>query len=74
LGGSLLAKLKTEKLVLDWRKQQTTRAGVLTTIKEVLDELPRAYTKELYEQNAMPCISTSYDAYTGQGRSIYAAN
>lgn len=39
-----------EKLVLDWRKQQTTRAMVLTTIKDVLDELPRAYTKDLCEQ------------------------
>jgi type I restriction enzyme R subunit len=27
---SLLAKLKQEKLVLDWRKQQTTRAMMLT--------------------------------------------
>ncbi len=26
---SLLEKLKKEKLVLDWRKQQTTRTGVL---------------------------------------------
>ena len=47
---TLLDKLKREKLVLDWRKQQTTRAMVLTTIKDVLDQLPRAYTKELYEQ------------------------
>src|ERR1019366_8524428 len=47
---SLLEKLKQEKLVLDWRKQQTTRAMVLVTIQDILNELPRAYTKELYDQ------------------------
>src|ERR1035437_2657722 len=47
---SLLAKLKQEKLVLDWRKQQTTRAMVLVTIQEILDGLPRVYTKDLYDQ------------------------
>jgi type I restriction enzyme R subunit len=47
---SLLEKLKREKLVLDWRKQQTTRAMVLVTIQEILDGLPQAYTKDLYDQ------------------------
>src|SRR5665213_1352750 len=32
---ALLEKLKQEKLVLDWRKQQTTRAMVYTTIKDI---------------------------------------
>jgi len=31
---TLLEKLKKEKLVLDWRKQQATRAMVFTTVKE----------------------------------------
>jgi type I restriction enzyme R subunit len=31
---ALLEKLKQEKLVLDWRTQQTTRAGVLVTIRD----------------------------------------
>ena len=35
---------------LEWRKQKTTRAMVFTTIKDILDELPRAYRKELYDQ------------------------
>jgi type I restriction enzyme, R subunit len=71
---SLLAKLKKEKLVLDWRKQQTTRAMVFTTIKDVLDELPRAYTKELYEQKCDTVYQHFYEAYTGQGRSVYGVN
>jgi len=67
----LLDKLKKEKLVLDWRKQQTTRAIVFTTIKDVLDELPRAYTKELYERKCDAVYQHFYEAYMGQGKSVY---
>jgi type I restriction enzyme, R subunit len=71
---SLLEKLKQEKLVLDWRKQQTTRAMVLVTIQEVLDDLPRAYTKELYEAKCDVVYQHFYEAYLGQGKSVYAGN
>jgi type I restriction enzyme R subunit len=71
---SLLEKLKKEKLVLDWRKQQTTRAMVLMTIQEILDELPRTYTKELYEQKCSTVYEHFYEAYADTGRSVYAAN
>jgi len=66
---SLLAKLKQEKLVLDWRKQQTTRAMVLVTIQEVLDDLPRVYTKDLYDQKCDVLYRHFYDGYAGQGKS-----
>lgn len=71
---SLLAKLKQEKLVLDWRKQQTTRAMVYTTIKEILDELPRVYSKELYDQKCEAVFQHFYESYVGQGRSVYGVN
>ena len=71
---SLLEKLKQEKLVLDWRKQQTTRAMVLVTIQEVLDGLPRAFTKELYEQKCDVVYQHFYEADMGQGQSVYAVN
>jgi type I restriction enzyme, R subunit len=71
---SLLEKLKQEKLVLDWRKQQTTRAMVFTTIKDILDQLPRAYTKELYEQKCDTVYQHFYEAYLGQGKSVYVGN
>ncbi len=71
---SLLEKLKREKLVLDWRKQQTTRATVFTTIAEILDQLPRAYTKEIYEQKCDAVFQHVYEAYMGQGKSVYAVN
>ncbi|MBC7076113.1 MAG: type I restriction endonuclease subunit R, partial [Syntrophomonadaceae bacterium] len=45
----LLDTLKREKLVLDWRKRQQTRAAVLITIQDSLDrELPRAYIPEIF--------------------------
>jgi type I restriction enzyme, R subunit len=71
---SLLEKLKKEKLVLDWRKQQTTRAMVLVTIKDILNELPRAYTKDLYEKKCDAVYDHFYSAYLGQGKSVYGAN
>jgi type I restriction enzyme, R subunit len=71
---SLLDKLKQEKLVLDWRKQQTTRAMVFTTITEILDQLPRAYTKEIYERKCEAVFQHVYEAYMGQGKSVYAVN
>ena len=71
---SLLEKLKQEKLVLDWRKQQTTRAMVFTTIKDILDQLPRVYTKELYEQKCDTVYQHFYEAYLGRGQSVYSVN
>ncbi|HLJ50792.1 MAG TPA: hypothetical protein VKU01_32500 [Bryobacteraceae bacterium] len=44
---ALREKFVLEKLVLDWRKQQTTRAMVFTTIQGVLDQLPRSYSPEV---------------------------
>ena len=67
----LLQILKEAKLVLDWRKKQRTRADVYTTVKTVLDELPRAYTPELYQQKCDTVYQHVYDSYQGEGRSIY---
>jgi type I restriction enzyme, R subunit len=69
----LLQTLKEAKLVLDWRKKQRSRADVYTTVKTVLDELPRAYTPELYEQKCDRVYQHVYDSYQGEGRSIYTA-
>jgi type I restriction enzyme R subunit len=71
---TLLERLKKEKLVLDWRKQQTTRAMVRYTIEMVLEnELPRAYSKELYQQKCDAVYQHVYESYLGQGKSLYAA-
>ena len=45
-------------------------AGARLAIEDGLDEgLPRAYTKETYQQSAMPCCSTVL--YMGDGKSSY---
>ena len=40
----LLATLKREKLVIDWKKRQQTRASVEVAIKDMLDKLPQSYS------------------------------
>jgi type I restriction enzyme R subunit len=68
----LLQTLKEAKLVLDWRKKQRTRADVFSTIKTVLDELPRVFTPALYEQKCDLIYRHIFDAYQGEGKSVYA--
>jgi type I restriction enzyme R subunit len=67
----LLAILKREKLVLDWREKQQTRAGVMQAIKLGLRRLPAAYTRELQAQKLATAFAHIYDAYSGAGRSVY---
>jgi type I restriction enzyme R subunit len=68
----LLERLKQEKLVIDWRKREQTRAAVRQLIEIALDEfLPRAYSKELFEQKCERVYQHVYDSYAGQGRSAY---
>jgi len=67
----LLATLKREKLVLDWRKKQQAKAAVRLAIEETLDQLPESYTTELYAQKCEAVYQHIYDAYAGAGQSIY---
>jgi type I restriction enzyme, R subunit len=67
----LLTTLKEAKLVLDWRKKLKTRADVYATVKTVLDELPRTYTPELYQDKCDRVYRHVYDSYQGEGKSIY---
>ena len=68
----LLETLKQEKLVLDWRKQQQSRADVKLTVDQILDELPACYTQDLYDQKCEAVYQHVYDSYYGQGSSIYS--
>jgi type I restriction enzyme R subunit len=67
----LLGLLKREKLVLDWRKKEMTRASVLQTIEIMLDYLPEVFDKSLYEKKCDAVYRHVYDAYYGQDRSVY---
>jgi len=70
----LLEKLKREKLVLDWRKRQQSRAAVRTAIEDVLDELPEEpYPKPVYDKKCVVVYQHFYDSYFGEDRSVYAA-
>ena len=68
----LLKRLKGERLVLDWRKRMQSRALVKLCIVETLDQLPRAYTKELYQQKCEVVYHHVFESYYGAGQSIYA--
>ena len=68
----LLETLKKEKLVLDWRKRQQSRAAVLITVQDVLDHLPRAYSTELYEKKCEVVYQHIFEAYAGAGSSVYS--
>lgn len=69
----LLATLKREKLTLDWKKRQQTRAQVRLAVQQALDEgLPRAYTPELYQHACDAVYEHVYDAYSDAEHNIYA--
>ena len=70
----LLETLKREKLVLDWKKRQSTRAAVRYTIETVLDELPRTFTPDLYQEKCESVYQHVFDSYSGQGTSLYASS
>jgi type I restriction enzyme R subunit len=69
----LLEALRREKLVLDWRKTQATRAAVRVAVEDKLDELPNVFTKDIYVSKCNAVYQHIFENYYGEGRSIYAA-
>lgn len=68
----LLAALKTEQLVLDWRRFQARRAAVKTTINDyVYDGLPEAYADNECEERARSVYQHVYDAYVDAEETVY---
>jgi type I restriction enzyme R subunit len=67
----LLESLKREKLVLDWRKRQQSRAAVLITIKDHLYQLPKAFSGEIYVQKCAAVYQHVFESYFGEGQSVY---
>ena len=67
----LLENLKREKLVLDWRKRQQSRAVVQLAIAETLDQLPQSYSTEIYKQKCNRVYQHIYDSYQDRGKNIY---
>jgi type I restriction enzyme R subunit len=67
----LLSTLKHGKLVLDWRKQQATRAAVRVAVEETLDRLPEVFTRQIYAQKCDAVYQHVFDSYWDDGRSVY---
>ncbi len=68
----LLETLKQEKLVLDWRKKQQSRAAVKLEIEKELDRLPEKFDKNLYDKKCDKVYRHVYDSYYGEDRSVYS--
>ncbi len=68
----LLAKLKWQLLVLDWKKRQRTRAAVEVAITGQLDAgLPDIYEPGIYQEKCARIFQHIYESYQGAGKSIY---
>ena len=68
----LVEILKKEKIVLDWRKRQQTRAAVRLAIEETLDGLPQQYTPKLFQEKCDSVYNHVYESYYGRGQSVYS--
>jgi type I restriction enzyme, R subunit len=70
----LLVKLKQEKIVIDWKKKQESRAQVRQAIEKILDEeLPPVYDRNVFTRKCDVIYQHIYDKYSGPNQSIYAA-
>jgi type I restriction enzyme, R subunit len=67
----LLTILKRDKIVLDWRKEQSTRAAVRVAVEVTLDRLPEAFTRQLYVQKCDAVYQHVFDSYWDDGHSVY---
>jgi type I restriction enzyme, R subunit len=67
----LLATLKREKLVLDWREKQQAKAAVMQTLKTEMRRLPARYNKDIRVEKVARAYAHVYDHYFGSGRSAY---
>ncbi len=67
----LLARLNA-LLVLDWRKRSGSRAKVRIEIEDTLEDLPKAYSDELFRTKCNVLFEHVYEAYMGDGASLYS--
>lgn len=70
----LVAKLKAEKLALDWKKKEETRADVKVTIRALLyDNLPEpTYSESECEDRTQKVYLHVYDSYVDEKMNVYA--
>ncbi len=69
---SLLGRLR-QLLVLNWRQKAAARSRLRLAIEEELDNgLPRAYTKDAYQQQCIAIFEHVYEHYPEYETSVYA--
>ena len=71
----LLVTLKSEKLVLDWRKRQQSRAAVQVAVKTAIWQLPESFSDTVCQQKSALVYQHVYDNYWGAWsarQSVYA--
>jgi type I restriction enzyme R subunit len=61
----LLAKLKHEKLILDWRLKENAKADVRQTIREEYDGLPEVYDRRIWEDKVERTFQFVFERYLG---------
>jgi hypothetical protein len=71
-----LATLKREKLVLDWREKQQAKAGMMQTLKIMLDppHLPSAYTRGIRIEKRARAFAHVHDRYASVHAGLSQAN
>lgn len=70
----LLETLKTEKLVLDWRKKDRARSDVRRTLEIAFDRgLPDSYDEVIYNEKYDMAFHHIFTSYYGAGESVYSA-
>lgn len=68
----LLGVLKTEKLVLDWRKKARAKSEVRRTLEIEFDKgLPESFDEDLYDEKCEAAFHHIFSSYFGPGSSVY---
>lgn len=68
----LLATLKQQKLVLDWRKKEQARSDVRRTLEITFDNgLPQSFDETIYKTKCEAAYQHIFSSYAGAGQSVY---
>lgn len=68
----LVAVIKKEKLVIDWRKKQATRAKVKKAIEDICDKaLPTIYDNDLFQTKCNNIYEHFFECYVSADEHIY---
>jgi type I restriction enzyme, R subunit len=68
----LLAKLRREKFILDWRLRETAKADVRETIRQEFDLLPKVYERKLWDEKVERTYRSVFERF-GAAQSVIAS-